>query len=205
MSDEINSQLSAFVDDELAAEESELLVRRLCRDSGLRETAASYALIGDVVRDELAVAAAPDFARRVMMAVEGQTLPPADSPSEPKVHTARNWGFAAAASVMLAAIALMTLPERDPAEPELVADSVVNTVVNTRVSDEAPAVATVQNTEETEAPVAVAALGILPQANDSRAVRFDVPMTMPLNRHSAENQARLNNLLLRHLNETGAS
>ena len=38
MTDTINGQISAFIDDELMTEESELLVRRLCNDEELRQT-----------------------------------------------------------------------------------------------------------------------------------------------------------------------
>ena len=113
MTDQLNSQLSAFVDDALSAEEGELLVRRLCRDSQLRETLARYALIGDAARRGETAAAPPDFARRVMMAVEGQPLPaPVVTPAA-RSH-GRQFGFAVAASVLLAAVALMTLPGRAP-------------------------------------------------------------------------------------------
>ena len=71
MSDELNSQLSAFVDDELTPEESELFVRRLCRDDGLRRTASCYGIIGDAIRGETAVTAPAGFVSGVMMGVEG--------------------------------------------------------------------------------------------------------------------------------------
>ncbi|MDH3645373.1 MAG: sigma-E factor negative regulatory protein [Gammaproteobacteria bacterium] len=191
MSDELNSQLSAFVDDELAPEESELLVRRLCRDAELRHTAASYAVIGDVLRDELPVTAPPDFSARIMMAVEGQTVPPMDVPTVARSRSMRHWGIAAAASVVLAAIALMTLPERVVDELPPVANSVETTT--------GPLVATAPTTTPDTT------LGILASEDNFQSIRFDVPMTVPVNRQSAENQARLNNLLLRHLNTTGTA
>ena len=43
MTEQIQDQLSAFADDELSAEESENLVRRMERDPGFRQKALSYA------------------------------------------------------------------------------------------------------------------------------------------------------------------
>jgi len=191
MSDELNSQLSAFVDDELAPEESELLVRRLCRDEVLRNTAASYAVIGDVLRDEMAITAPPDFVTRVMMAVEGQIAPPIEAPAVAGGRSIRNWGVALAASVALAAVAMMTLPTFGPEEKRVVNND-IEPQVETRAAP-APTVA------------ANRALALLPVEEDVGPIRYDVPRIMPANRYTVENQARLNNLLLRHLSTTGAT
>lgn len=53
MTDKLKAQVSAFLDDELLEEESELLVRRLCNDEELRQTALRYTLIGDAMRGSL--------------------------------------------------------------------------------------------------------------------------------------------------------
>lgn len=55
MNDQIKMQLSAFVDGELSDAESELLVRRISRDSDLRDQIAEYQAIGRVMRGEYSV------------------------------------------------------------------------------------------------------------------------------------------------------
>ena len=74
MTDTINSQISAFLDDELMKEESELLVRRLCNDEELRRTAARYTLIGDAVRGSLEEIQA-DLNGSIMTAIEREPQP----------------------------------------------------------------------------------------------------------------------------------
>jgi negative regulator of sigma E activity len=53
MTDQINDQISAFIDNELSANESALLVRRFERDAGARARAMRYTLIGASLRGEL--------------------------------------------------------------------------------------------------------------------------------------------------------
>ncbi|MBT8137512.1 MAG: sigma-E factor negative regulatory protein [Gammaproteobacteria bacterium] len=194
MSDELNSQLSAFVDNELAPEESELLVRRLCRDETLRDTAAAYTLIGSAMRGGEAAAPA-DFAGRVMMAVAGQQVPAVKKPAAAGGST-RNWGLAVAASAVLAVVALMTLPNRD--------------------AEQVPAIATVTpppadsvTSAPADARELVAAgdamLTLMPATDNVTPASFNVPAVLPSARYSAENRARLNKYLLRHVSTTGAS
>ena len=54
MSEQIYSQVSAFVDDELVEAESELLIRRLCRDSDVSAKLERYGLIGEAMRGSAA-------------------------------------------------------------------------------------------------------------------------------------------------------
>lgn len=56
MSDPLNQQISAFLDDELPPEECALLLRRLGQDDALGDTVNRYALIGDAMRGELLAA-----------------------------------------------------------------------------------------------------------------------------------------------------
>jgi len=53
MTDQINDQISAFIDNELSADESTLLVRRFERDPEARARAMRYTLIGASLRGEL--------------------------------------------------------------------------------------------------------------------------------------------------------
>ena len=53
MTDQINDQISAFIDNELSADESALLVRRFERDPEARARAMRYTLIGASLRGEL--------------------------------------------------------------------------------------------------------------------------------------------------------
>ncbi len=74
MTDTINGQISAFIDDELMTEESELLVRRLCNDEELRRTTARYTLIGDAIRGSLSEIEA-DLNGSIMSAIEREPQP----------------------------------------------------------------------------------------------------------------------------------
>jgi sigma-E factor negative regulatory protein RseA len=53
MTEQISDQISAFIDNELSAEESALLVRRFERDTDARARAMRYTLIGASLRGEL--------------------------------------------------------------------------------------------------------------------------------------------------------
>lgn len=53
MTEHIQDQLSAFIDDELSEEETAFLVRRLERDAAARGQLARYALIGAALKGEL--------------------------------------------------------------------------------------------------------------------------------------------------------
>src|SRR5256886_7368030 len=55
MNEELDSQLSAMFDDELAPEECELLARRLSRDEQLKARWGRYAVIGAAIRSERGV------------------------------------------------------------------------------------------------------------------------------------------------------
>ena len=50
MSEQIREQVSAFLDGELPDSETDLLLKRLSRDSDLRDAFGRYALIAEVVR-----------------------------------------------------------------------------------------------------------------------------------------------------------
>jgi hypothetical protein len=65
MNEELDSQLSAMFDDELAPAECELLARRLSRDEPLKARWGRYATIGAVIRTERGVRLNAPLAGRV--------------------------------------------------------------------------------------------------------------------------------------------
>lgn len=62
--------LSAGIDGELLREELRFLLRTLDHDADLREVWARYHLVGDAVRKELFAVGRPDFATRVLAAID---------------------------------------------------------------------------------------------------------------------------------------
>jgi negative regulator of sigma E activity len=114
MTDQINDQISAFIDNELSADESALLVRRFERDPEARARAMRYTLIGASLRGELLDPHPSVLRQRVAAALSGTV------PSPPKVREQR-WperlarpllGVAIAATVAVVAIgALRSLNE----------------------------------------------------------------------------------------------
>lgn len=74
-----NEQLSAWLDGELGATESEIVVKNLGRHAGQREACSAYWLIGDCLRGE---AQRPvDLSARVMQALEFEPVVLAPAPS----------------------------------------------------------------------------------------------------------------------------
>ena len=65
MNEELDSQLSAMFDDELAPAECELLARRLSRDEHLKARWGRYAIMGAVIRAERGVRLNAPLAGRV--------------------------------------------------------------------------------------------------------------------------------------------
>src|SRR5262245_59216582 len=107
MTDQINDQISAFIDDELSDEESAFLLRRFERDPDARNQAVRYTMIGSALRGELL---GPDHSvlrRRIAVSLTGQALPAAARAATPN-WTARYMrpllGVGIAASVAVAAI-----------------------------------------------------------------------------------------------------
>jgi negative regulator of sigma E activity len=71
MTDQINDQISAFIDNELSADESALLVRRFERDTEARARAMRYTLIGASLRGELLDPHPSVLRQRVAAALSG--------------------------------------------------------------------------------------------------------------------------------------
>jgi sigma-E factor negative regulatory protein RseA len=72
MNEELDSQLSAMFDDELAPAECELLARRLSRDEQLKARWGRYAVIGAAIRSERGVRLNAALARRVNAVVSAE-------------------------------------------------------------------------------------------------------------------------------------
>jgi sigma-E factor negative regulatory protein RseA len=77
MTDQINDQISAFIDNELSADESALLVRRFERDPDSRARALRYTLIGASLRGELLEPHPSVLRQRVAAALSGAPAPSA--------------------------------------------------------------------------------------------------------------------------------
>ena len=76
MTDPIHEQLSAFLDGELSAAESELLLKRVERDTELKVLLERYVLAGEALR-ATAVQARPsrDFSARIAAAIDSESVP----------------------------------------------------------------------------------------------------------------------------------
>ena len=105
MNDTIRNQLSAFIDGELAENESELLLRRLIQDAALRQQAADFLQIGRLIRGDRELPGMGQLRARVAANLAGEVLP--DAPVE-TVSPARFMrpvaGVAIAASVAIVAL-----------------------------------------------------------------------------------------------------
>jgi negative regulator of sigma E activity len=106
MTDQINDQISAFIDNELSADESALLVRRFERDSEARARALRYTLIGASLRGELLEPHPSVLRQRVAAALSGNVAP---LPSRPRESVLDRWsrpllGVGIAATVAVVAI-----------------------------------------------------------------------------------------------------
>ncbi len=121
MSESLNEQVSACVDDENDAGETALLLRRLSQDDGLRSRWARYHLISDALKKNLPEQPSLTLADRIHQAVTLEPTP------QPRFSLARLLkpaaGFAIAASVAaIAVFAVHTLPTATtPAQTEQVA------------------------------------------------------------------------------------
>jgi negative regulator of sigma E activity len=111
MTDQINDQISAFIDDELSADESALLVRRFERDPESRTRAMRYTLIGASLRGELLEPHPSVLRQRVAAALSGSVAP---SNSKPRERWVDRWakpllGVGIAATVAVVAIGTLRL------------------------------------------------------------------------------------------------
>ncbi|MBS0367271.1 MAG: sigma-E factor negative regulatory protein [Proteobacteria bacterium] len=123
MNEELDSQLSAMFDDELPAEECELLARRLSRDPQLQARWGRYAVVGAAIRAEQGVRLNVSLAQRVSSVVVAEPELAAAAMRTPQ-RPGRTWwrpvaGAAVAAGV--AAVCVSWIRTQGPAAPTLVA------------------------------------------------------------------------------------
>ncbi len=189
MSDELRSQVSAFLDQELPETESELFVRRLCVDDDLRGTLGRYALFGDAIRqDTVTVPAA--FASGVAARLEGEAE--ADTAAErasPAAASGAGRWFRplAAASITLAVAAAAVLS------------------LNTATVTEQSSVLTAGTTPVDAQP---ASLVTVPEPADiypltAAGESYTVPAAVPVSRRSADDRAKLRRYLVTHSAHAG--
>jgi hypothetical protein len=119
MTDQINDQISAFIDNELSADESALLVRRFERDGEARARAMRYTLIGASLRGELLEPHPSVLRQRLAAALSGAAAPM--SVPKARAQWTDRWarpllGLGIAATVAVVAIGtLRSLSEVTPA------------------------------------------------------------------------------------------
>ncbi|NIA28163.1 MAG: hypothetical protein GWP02_08910 [Desulfobulbaceae bacterium] len=106
MNDSIKTQVSAYIDGELPANEAELLLRRMSQDHELRQQAAKYLAMGRVIRGERAVPGIENLRQRIRDELDDKSVQQeSDVPDSAGPRYLRPLaGFAIAATVALAAI-----------------------------------------------------------------------------------------------------
>jgi sigma-E factor negative regulatory protein RseA len=119
MNEELDSQLSAMFDDELASAECELMARRLSRDEQLKARWGRYAVIGATIRAEGGIRLNAELARRVRTVITDEpalAFPVAAGPS--RQLAVRWWRPIAASAVAASVAAAAILWMRTQAQPE---------------------------------------------------------------------------------------
>ncbi len=111
MTEQINDQISAFIDDELPDQESTFLLRRFERDPEAHGQALRYTLIGSALRNELLGPDPAILRRRIAVALAGKAPLPATRPQArwQSRYARPLLGFGIAASVAVAAIVGMRM------------------------------------------------------------------------------------------------
>jgi negative regulator of sigma E activity len=150
MTDQINDQISAFIDNELSADESALLVRRFERDDDARARAMRYTLIGASLRGELLEPHPSVLRQRLAAALSGA------APSLPKARErwTPRWaqpllGVGIAATVAAVAIGTLRSLNEVPLAPETSAGiTVIGTPLQARDAVVAPSYVVPQETDE---------------------------------------------------------
>jgi negative regulator of sigma E activity len=139
MTEQINDQVSAFIDDELSVDESALLVRRFERDPDARARATRYTLIGSALRGELLEPHPSILRQRVAAALNGAApVPSKRRPAALKVSRPLV-GFGIAATVALVAIgSLRMLSDVAPNGGAPLAAGIATTAVVREEAAEAP-------------------------------------------------------------------
>jgi negative regulator of sigma E activity len=169
MTEQINDQISAFIDDELSADESALLVRRFEREPEARAQALRYTMIGSALRGELLEPHPAVLRQRVAAALAGVSPVAARSPARWSARVARPLlGFGIAAAVAVAAVGLL----RSVNEVEL--------APNRTAAAPVPALAPLQARDVAEAPSYV----VPQEVAEGRIVTPPIRLTNYLMHHS---------------------
>jgi sigma-E factor negative regulatory protein RseA len=125
MNEELDSQLSAMFDDELAPAECELLARRLSRDEQLKARWGRYAVIGAAIRSERGVRLTAALASRVNAVVSSEPAHASAGAVQRSARGLRWWqplaGGALAASVAAASILWLRAQDSGTATVQLAA------------------------------------------------------------------------------------
>lgn len=170
MNEELDSQLSAMFDDELASAECELLARRLSRDEQLKARWGRYAVIGAAIRAERGVRLHARVATRVSHVM--RTEPVLSSRAMAGAAAGRWWRPLAGAAVAagVAAVSILWLRAQTPDAGALTAGPPLASLPVARVAQPsaAPAVRTVERTGRADSYV-------VPPATHGNAAVVPVP------------------------------
>ena len=112
MSEQIREQVSAFLDGELPDAQTELLLKRLTRDTELRESFGRYALIGESLRGASRGRLTKGFAERVNRAIDGEPIPASTAVRQSRTPPWWRPFAGAAVAAGVAAIAVVGLQQR---------------------------------------------------------------------------------------------
>ena len=109
MNEELDSQLSAMFDDELAPAECELLARRLSRDEHLKARWGRYAIMGAVIRAERGVRLNAPLAGRVNAVLLAEPALAAHTAPRDLRRARLRWWQPVAASAVAAGVATLSI------------------------------------------------------------------------------------------------
>ncbi len=109
MNEELDSQLSAMFDDELAPEQCELLARRLSRDEQLKSRWGRYAVIGAAIRSERGVSLNPPLAGRVSAVILTEPALSGSAAAQGVRRAALRWWQPIAGAAMAAGVAVVSV------------------------------------------------------------------------------------------------
>ena len=109
MNEELDSQLSAMFDDELAPEQCELLARRLSRDEQLKSRWGRYAVIGAAIRSERGVSLNPPLAGRVSAIILTEPALSGSAAAQGVRRAALRWWQPVAGAAMAAGVAAVSV------------------------------------------------------------------------------------------------
>jgi sigma-E factor negative regulatory protein RseA len=121
MNEELDSQLSAMFDDELAPAECELLARRLSRDEQLKARWGRYAVIGAAIRSEGGVRLNAPLAGRVSALVRAEPVFAGNAAAHNAPRSGLRWWQPLAGGALAAGVAAASILWLRSAGPALTA------------------------------------------------------------------------------------